>query len=422
MKKTWIVLKTEFINAVTRRSFLLTLILVPLIPAIILGVLSLIGSSTPQEGIANLFQPAQGSQLSEGYVDQAHIITDLPEWIEDERLVPFPSEQSAQAAITSGEISGFYLIPSDYIVEGSIVYVREDFNPMSAMDTTWIIDSVLRYNLLDRDQDKLDLFQNPVQVKLTNLSPTDEDDRDQNSLYAFYLPYGVSMLFYALILTSSSMLLNNISKEKENRTLEILLSSIKPRQLLAGKILGLGLVGLLQMVFWMGSALLLLRAGGTMLNIPPSLQLSPQILYWGIAFFILGYLIYATLMAGVGALVSNLKEASQATFLIILPILIPLLMIGVIIQEPHAILPVILSLIPFTAPNTMMTRMAASTVPLWQLLLSLSLMLGTVFFLIRAVANMFRAQVLLTGKKFTIITYLRVLLGKDIETLPSAEE
>jgi len=422
MKKTWIVLKTEFLNTITRRSFLLTLILVPLIPALILGVLSLIGSNTPQEGIGNLFQPAQESKLSEGYVDQAHIISGLPEWIEDERLIPFPSEQSAQAAVTAGKISGFYLIPSDYIVKGSIVYVREDFNPMSAMDTTWIIDSVLRYNLLDRDQNKLDLFQNPVQVKLTNLSPTDEDDREQNSLYAFYLPYGVSMLFYALILTSSSMMLNNISKEKENRTLEILLSSIKPRQLLAGKILGLGLVGLLQMVFWMGSALLLLRAGGTMLNIPPSLQLSPQILYWGIAFFILGYLIYATLMAGVGALVSSLKEASQATFLIIMPTLVPLLTIGVIIQEPHATLPVILSLIPFTAPNTMMTRMAASTIPLWQLLLSLSLMLGTVFFLIRAVADMFHAQVLLTGKKFTIGTYLKVLFGKDIETLPSAEE
>ena len=206
-------------------------------------------------------------------------------------------------------------------------------------------------------------------------------------------------------------MMNSVAKEKENRVMEMLLSSIKPRQMMAGKILGLGLVGLIQMVIWTGSALLMLNLGGSTLNIPDSLMPQPGLLLWGIVFFLLGYLIYSTLMAGVGALVPNIKEASQATFYIIIPILIPLLLIQMIIEKPHAPLPVILSLIPFTAPNTIMTRLAVSPVPLWQLITSIGLMILTAFLLIRGAAGMFRAQILLTGKKFSLGLFLKTLLG-----------
>jgi ABC-2 type transport system permease protein len=195
--------------------------------------------------------------------------------------------------------------------------------------------------------------------------------------------------------------------------MEILMSSIKPNQLLTGKILGLGLVGLLQMLVWMGSAFLMLRLGGNTLNIPPSLQLPPEILIWGVIFFILGYLLYASLMAGVGALVPNVKEATQATFIVILPILVPLMMVGVIINQPNATLPIVLSLIPFTAPNTMMTRLAVSGVPFWQLALSIVLLIFMIVLIIRAVAGMFRARILLTGKKFSVGLFLKTLVGQE---------
>ena len=233
---------------------------------------------------------------------------------------------------------------------------------------------------------------------------------------AFYIPYGMTMLFYIVIMASASLMLNSISKEKENRVMEILITSIKPNQLLAGKVLGLGLVGLLQTGVWLSSAYFLMRMGGKTLNIPPNFQLSPQILFWGITFFILGYLIYATLMAGTGALVPNLKEASQATFLMIIPLLIPLLLISLIVEQPHATLPVILSLIPFTAPSTIMTRMVVTQVPVWQILTSIGLTILTIILLVRSVAGMFRAQLLLTGKKFSLGLFIKALIGKPIET------
>jgi len=417
MKKTWIILKTEFINTFTRRSFLLTLILVPLIPALILGGISLFGSDEAEGGgIGGIFQPEQPTHLLEGYVDQAGIINEIPDWIGEDRLVAFQSVETAQEAALAGEITGYYVIQQDYLENGAIRYVREDFNPLTALDTTYLINNVIRYNLLDTDQQRFEAYQNPVQVKQIDLAP-DAEERDQSNPLAFYLPYGVAMLFYILIITSSSLMLNSVAKEKENRVMEILVSSIKPIQLLTGKILGLGLVGLLQMVVWMGSALIMLRLGGTTLNIPPSLQLPPEILIWGIAFFILGYLLYAALMAGVGALVPNIKEATQATFIVILPIIIPLLMVGVIINQPNATLPVVLSLIPFTAPNTIMTRLAAGSVPIWQLLLSIVLMILTILLIIRAVAGMFKAQLLLTGKKFSLGLFLKALFGRELETV-----
>jgi ABC-2 type transport system permease protein len=421
MNKTWTVLKTEFINTVTRRSFILTLILVPLVPAVILGVMSLLGSDQPITWPGAPMPSEPGEIISEGYLDKANIITSLPEWMGEGRLIAYDQEAKARQAVLSGEISGYFVIQPDYLESGSIRYVSQDFNPMTSIDTSWVINALIQYNLLGADQARLEAFQNPIQVQYNDLAPDDAEAGIDisTSPVAFYIPYGMTMLFYVLIVTAASLMMNSVAKEKENRVMEVLMSSIKPRQLLTGKILGLGLVGLLQLVVWLGTALVLLRLGGSTLQIPPEIQLSPAILLWGMVFFILGYLVYATIMAGVGALVGTVKEASQATFIVILPILIPLMMVGAIINQPNALMPVILSLIPFTAPNTIMTRMAVTPIPIWQLLLSISLLILTIILLLRAVAGMFRAQLLLTGKKFSLGLLLRALLGKQLEETES---
>lgn len=411
MNKIWIVLKNEFINTVSRRSFLLTLILIPLVPAIFLGGISLFGGDQTMDQIGQVFQLSPDAPDSEGYVDLAGIITQLPDWLEDGQLKPFPNELAARDALDANEITGYYFIDENYLDHGEIKYILSDFNPLSSIETTSIIQPVIQFNLLGGDQDRFMLYQNPANIKTTSLAPP-EEARDMSNPLVFFLPYGITMLFYILILTSSSLMLNNIAKEKENRVMEILMSSIKPTQLLTGKIFGLGLVGLLQLVVWLGSAMLMLRLGGGTLNIPPEFYFPPSLFLWGIAYFILGYLVFATIMAGVGALVPNVKEASQATFIIILPILIPLMLIGVIINQPDAALSVVLSLIPFTSPNTMMTRLAIGPVPAWQLIVSIILLVLTVVLIIRATAGMFRAQTLLTGKKFNFLVYLKVLVGK----------
>ena len=225
------------------------------------------------------------------------------------------------------------------------------------MTISGLMEALIQYNLLGADPRLFEVYANPIQLEQVDLTPTEEEQND-GGIASFYVPYGVTLLFYFLTISSASLLLNSIAKEKENRVMEILMNAVTPRQLLTGKILALGSVGLLQLVVWLGSGIVLLRLGGTTLNIPASLQLPPALLFWGIAFFIAGYLIYATIMAGVGALVPNLREASQATFIVIIPLLIPLFLVSNIVEAPNSTLPLVLSLVPFTATNAMMTRLA----------------------------------------------------------------
>jgi ABC-2 type transport system permease protein len=220
------------------------------------------------------------------------------------------------------------------------------------------------------------------------------------------------MLFYIIILSAASLLLSSVAKEKENRTMEILLATVTPQQLLSGKIIGLGLLGLLQVVVWVGTGRILLARGATTFNLSQAFQLPPSFLFWGLLFFLLGYAVYASLMAGLGALVPNLREATQATILVIFPLIIPIVLLSVLIQQPNGTLAVVLSLFPLTAPVAMMTRLAAGSVPLWQTVLSAVLLAITAVLIVRSVARMFRAQTILSGQPFSPKLFISTLFGK----------
>jgi ABC-2 type transport system permease protein len=207
-------------------------------------------------------------------------------------------------------------------------------------------------------------------------------------------------------------LLSSITKEKENRVIEVLMLSATPRQLLLGKIIGLGIAGLIQTVLWVGTGYTLLRLSGQTFQLPAIFQLPPSFLVWGLVFFVLGYAVYGGLMAGIGALVPNLREASQATIILVIPLIIPLMFISVLIEEPHSTFGVVTSLFPLTAPVVMMTRLASGGVPWWQPPLASVLLLATAYLIILAVARMFHAQTILSGQPFNVKRYLLALVGR----------
>jgi ABC-2 type transport system permease protein len=408
MTKTWLVLKHEFITTVTRRSFLLSLVLVPVISGLVMLVVSILGQDTGQIA-SNLFSPPQ-KQLVEGFVDQANIVQSLPADVSAERLKRYSTEQEARQDLTGGTIDGYYLVPPGYLANGEVSYVRKEFNPLTGLDQAGLFGYVLNYNLLGEDQQLTDLYNQPLIVTLESLA--EQPVRDQDNPLTFFLPYAITMLFYILILTSAGFMLNNITTEKQNRMLEILMVSITPRQMLSGKIIALGIVGLLQTLLWFGAGLVMMRVVGQPLNLPAAFQLPVSILAWGAVYFILGYALYASLMAGVGAMVPNLREASQATTVMVIPMIIPLLLINALIQDPNGVLSTVISLFPLTAPVAMMTRLGAGSVPLWQLLLSVVLLLLTSIMVIRVVAGLFRSQVLLSGQPFQIKRFLAAFVGK----------
>jgi ABC-2 type transport system permease protein len=132
------------------------------------------------------------------------------------------------------------------------------------------------------------------------------------------------------------MMLNSITFEKQNRVIEMLLTSISTNEMLIGKTIGLGLAGLFQTIVWTVSGYLLLYLSGQQFALPGSFMLSPSILLWGLVFFVLGYALYSSLMAGLGALVPNPKEGSQATLVVIFPLIIPLFFSNLVASTPNA--------------------------------------------------------------------------------------
>jgi ABC-2 type transport system permease protein len=410
MNKTLLVLKHEIITILSRPSFLFAIFGIPIIGATVFIIAGQLSKGTSAQNILIQLISSPPTTQTEGYIDQSGIIKVIPDSVQAGLLVSFPDEASAIQALENGKISAYYIIPTDYIQSGEITYIRPDFNPLGSSGQSALLEWILNVNLLGGDTQTATLLNGPSNTQKESLSP--EPQRDANNMLTYFMPYAVMMLFYIIILSTASLMLSTVAKEKENRVMEILMISVTPRQLLTGKVVGLGLVGLLQTITWVGTGRLLLARSGTTFNLPIAFQLPASFLIWGLIFFMLGYAVYASLMAGLGALVPNLREASQATFVVIFPLVIPMFLNSVLINEPNSLLSVILSLFPFTAPVAMMTRLAAGGVPLWQTLLATVLLAVTAVMVVRAVARMFHAQTILSGQPFSRKVFFNALLGK----------
>ncbi len=413
MNKTTLVMRYDMAATLRSRSFLLMALIVP-----VAAVLAFLIASLLQERAAGSTPVATetGSMVElkrEGYVDLAGVIRTIPDEVPPDTLVAFADESAARQALSRGEIVGYYVVAADYVVSGDLTYINPDYRIVAFFDQFWTIQHTLQVNLLG-DQNRRARVLPPMDLEVLPLAPA-EPSIEWGSGISFYFPYAVMMLFYFVLMMAGSTLLNSVANEKKNRTMEVLLVSVSPRQLLAGKILALGSLGLLQAVLWMATGYGLLRLAGRPFSIPPSMMPPVSVLAWGLLFFLLGYAVYASLMAGLGALAPNTREASQVVLVVIWPLLIPLFFIRAILEHTHQALSVGLSLFPFTAPLAMMARIAIGGVPWWQPVLAALLLLATAWLVVRAVAKLFEAQMILSGQPLTTRRFLRALLGRPVE-------
>jgi ABC-2 type transport system permease protein len=179
------------------------------------------------------------------------------------------------------------------------------------------------------------------------------------------------------------------------------LVSLRPRDLMLGKVLGLGAVALLQMVIWLGGSYLTLNRGGSALAslgvVVGAITLPQGFVVWGLLYFILGYILYASILGTIGALAPNTRETGQFTFIAMLPLMLPLWLNTAFIEAPNGALATIVSLFPLTAPTSMLPRLAAGGVPLWQPVVGLVVLAATTYFFVLLAARFFRADTLLSS-------------------------
>jgi ABC-2 type transport system permease protein len=424
--KVFLVMRNEIAMAFHSRAFMFMAFGLPLITVLIFAGALVLRDNSNGASAGATDAPDTREVEVEGYVDPGGLIEFIPPDLPPGRLVAYADEARARQALQAGEILAYYVVPADYVESGELLSIRPQYNPQTLKSQSGWMNWVLLVNLLGGDVELATRVWNPLNLQVTPLAPGPQEssaatasclspNRDcRANEFVQLLPLLTTMILYMSIIIASGELLKSVSKEKENRVMEILMASVSPRQLLTGKVIGLGGIGLLQTLVWLGAGYAMLRLGGQTFDLPQDFKFPLAALAWSVVFFLLGYALYACVMAGAGALMSNAKEAPLATLMIIWPLIIPLSVFPQILDDLvfHGAFETGLSLFPLTSPLAMVMRLTESSVPLWQLLLAVVLLVLTIWVVVRVVARMFRAQALLSGQPFSARRFFAALLGK----------
>jgi len=392
MNKSYLIFKHEFLQKIKSAGFIILTLIVPVVALLGIGFFEL--ATTISE------RPLEETAVI-GYVDKVGIFDDQTDqgFI---KLVPFASREDANQALARQEVTEYFTIPSDYTSSGVIQRYTLEKEASAPPITQWVIKSFLTGNLL-KDKvppDIVALIVSPLNLQVTRI--TDEGDiaLEQSNLANIIVPGVFSILLSLALMFGTMSLISGLGEEKESRLIEVLFSSVSVRQLLVSKVLALGIAGLLQVLVWLISAppllnLALSSFGGLMGEI----QIPGNFLVLGTVYFILGYLLFAVLAIGIGAISSNTQEGSQLSMFYILLGFVPLWFSALLINFPHSPIWVGLTIFPVTAPVQTMLRLGVSDIPLWQIMtsigvLGLSIIVGLVFSI-----KIFRVYMLMYGKR-----------------------
>lgn len=424
MNKTILIMRQELRTIFLSKSYIFFAFGIPILALLILTVVRISQGSSENGNVVTTSSTEELVLETEGYVDQSGLVHAVPEELSG-FLLAYETEEQAQAALLADEVSSYYIVPPDYIKQGEIFYVFPDDKPYTLDDQKWIMQRTMTFNLLGGDPDLADRAWSPIwEVQMVQISPqvqtgtVVEEDCSRPGSACFsnkfirLIPSILVVIFYIAFMSSSSMLFNSIGTEKENRTIEVLMLSISPRQLLAGKTLAMGLAGLLQTVTWMASIYISLNQGGSTLSLPEGFTFPFDILAWSVVFFLGGFAFYASLMAGAGAMVPKMKEAGIANFIAIIPLLFGYIfgLLAPLANQADSAFMVFLGIFPLTSPVVMIMRLTDTVVPLWQVLLSAVLLFASAYYALSVSAAMFQAQNLLSGQPFSVRQYLRALV------------
>jgi ABC-2 type transport system permease protein len=411
MERILVVALREFRQRVRSRGFLFSAIGTPLILIAVWFGTGLLSPSAPEQP-ADLGQiPTPGETI--GYVDQADLIHTIPAPVPADAYRAYPDTAAADQALASGEIGAYYIIPANYRDTGDVQRVSLRF-PATPPETR-TIDWILVRNILadDNSERAARLFEPfagaaPRFVSLSAEAP----QRGGTPM----LPFIVTIAVLIPLFTGGTYLLQSLTQEKGNRVMEILLVSLRPRQLLAGKLIGLGALTLVQYTIWVAIGFIGLTVTGTNSALLQSaIRLSVGEGVVTVAFALGGFTLYAALMSGVGALSPDLEGSRAWIFVLTLPVMLPIYLWMPIANAPDGTLAVVLSLFPYSAPAAMLLRMTSTTVPAWQIGTSLALLVLGSGVTVWLMARLFRVQTLLSGEPFSIGRMLHALVAPQAQ-------
>jgi ABC-2 type transport system permease protein len=315
---------------------------------------------------------------------------------DDFALVPYASQEAAQAGYEADEVQAYLVIPEGYLQGAPVQFYAEE-EPTESVNQ--VLMALLRQALLpDAPAWALERLEEPTSV--TFVAQQDQTVvEDGPAMIARYVVPAVLAIFFVLaVLTSASQMGDAIVREKDQRAMEIIITSLSPRDLVAGKVLGMSLLTLTQIAIWGAGAVI---AGGLALagvDALGDLLIPWQAVVWGVALGVPAYLLFAILSAGLGVISGNSQQAQQYAGLLGLVSASPFWFLPIALAAPNGPIAIALTLFPLTGPAVALVRMIESSLPAWQLWASLGISLVCLAGSVWLVARLFRAAMLMYGQ------------------------
>jgi len=425
MKKVWVIIKREYLVRVRTRAFAIGTIVSPVL---LLGLIILPGFLAERgvggERQITVLDQSGDPKLFEAIKERVESRASAPESEGESRFggstrfvltrqIVAPDEDPNDSIKRASNGGGAKGSEQAYLTLGPAVlddiapeYHAKNLSDFSIRALEESVSAAISERKLMRagfDATKIGLYMKPVNLKRFKIGSTGES-KEGGERQDFMIAFALLFFLYMSVLFYGIFVMRGVIEEKQSRIVEVLISSVRPTQMMLGKLIGIGLVGLTQIGIWaltaglisMFGAAIFAKQGATIPNIPMSL------LIYFVLYFVLGFFLYATLYAMVGAIVASEEEAQQAQFPVTMLIVVPMMIFGLVMANPNSTSSIVLSMIPFFAPTLMMLRIAVINPPVWQVILSMVIMVVTILGSVWVAARIYRVGILMYGKRPSI--------------------
>ena len=390
MRKFWLVARHEYRNMTRRRSFIWSTIGLPLLIAAVTAISALIATGA-------------GEAIALGYVDHAGVIADsagATAQVGDVLFRGFSDEVSARGSLEAGALQAYYVLPADYRQTGQVQMYYGRNTPTER--TRQRFDAFLRANLV-ADQPTAVRGRVDDGVNLILRSADGRREVTENGWVNILLPFVAGMFFTFATMMAAGYLLQAITTEKENRTVEVMATSLSPLDLVGGKAVGLMAVALTQLLIWIAALVVGLVIAACFWPEVAAVRAPWGLLGVTALFFLPTYALVAGIMVAIGGMVTEAQQGQQISGITSMLFMIPLFLTVLIFSQPDSPLIVALTLFPTTSFLTILMRWGATVVPIWQLAVSWVLLVAAAGLSVWAAARIFRIGMLRYGQPLNLV-------------------
>ena len=441
MRNTWLIIQREYLERVRQRSFL---VLTLLLPAIIVGAFVIpsklsrmknsktqrlvVVTSTPQFGeivrqqlVASTKPGEEASADADKDKDKEKDVDDDDKPSRDYAIeVDSNSSELERTAlrnrVTSGDIDGYLWLSDDAVAARKVTYYGRETGGF--IEKSWLRGQLDRAILLEELAQRgvggaqADDLLKPVKLETMHLEAGRETKANDRG--AFFAVLIMVMLLYMAVIFYGVSVMRAVLEEKNSRVMEVMLSSATSTELMAGKLIGVGAVGLTQIGIWIVMAGVYALPALAASASTGEIRIAPLTLAAFALFFLFGYFLYSSIYAAVGAVITSEQEGQQLQFIILLPLIVAVFMMGPVMRAPDSPVAVWTSMVPFFSPVLMYVRIAVQPPPVWQIALSLVLLVVTIAGILILCARIYRIGILMYGKRPTlpeIVKWLKYAKG-----------